>query len=189
MTFSCVVAVCVLVAGCVAVPSPEAQRRAQEEALRQRLVQEQVRTEIIQSRERIAALETVREDQARQIDQLRIDLLDTRRAVREMGELLGRMQQAVRNLEVSQGRLRAEIVDEISRKVEDILKEQAAKAPPPPPPVKAVTGYEHTVRKGETLLKIAEAYRVSLSAILQANEMREGDSLPVGKKLFIPAAQ
>jgi LysM repeat protein len=183
---ACVVAACIVGAGCVAVPSPEAQRRAQEEALRQRMVQEQVRTEILQSRERVAALETVKEDQARQLDQLRADLLDTRRAVREMGELLGRMQQAVRNMEVSQGRLRNEVVDEISRKMEEILKEQAAK-PPPPPPVKPVTGYEHVVRKGDTLLKVADAYRVPLSAILQANEMREGDPLPIGKKLFIPA--
>jgi LysM repeat protein len=70
--------------------------------------------------------------------------------------------------------------------MEEILKEQAAK-PPPPPPVKPVTGYEHVVRKGDTLLKVADAYRVPLSAILQANEMREGDPLPIGKKLFIPA--
>lgn len=182
-------AVAVLGAGCVSVPDPEALRRAQAEALRQAQWQDQVRTEILQSRERVSALETVREDQARQIEQLRADIADTRRAVREMGELLGRLQQNVRNTEVAQGRIKGEVVDEISRKIEAILKEQAAKAPPPPPPVKAVTGYEHVVKKGETLTRIAEAYKVPISTILQANDMKEGDALLVGRKLFIPAAQ
>lgn len=182
-------AAAVLGAGCVSVPDPEAQRRAQAEALRQAQWQDQVRTEILQSRERVSALEAVREGHARQIELLQTDLADTRRAVREMGELLGRLQQNVRNAEAAQVRIKGEVVDEISRKIEAILKEQAAKAPPPPPPVKAVTGYEHLVKKGETLTRIAEAYKVPISAILQANEMKEGDALLVGRKLFIPAAQ
>lgn len=181
------VALCLFGTGCITFPNPEEEERAQAEALRQRLAHEQVRVEVIQMRERVAALESVKETQARQLEQLREDLVDTRRVVRELGELVGGMQQSLKRLETAQGRLRTEIVDEITRNVDRLLKEQAAKAPPPPPPVKTVTGYEHVVKKGETVLKISEAYRVPVSTILQANEMKESDPLIVGRKLFIPS--
>jgi LysM repeat protein len=181
------IALCILGTGCITFPDPEEDARVQAEAMRQRQAYEQLRVEVLQLRERVAALETVKEDQARQVDRLQADIADTRRVVRELGELAGGLQQSLKRLETAQGRMRTEIVDEISRNVEKLLKEHEAKAPPPPPPVKAVTGYEHVVKKGETLTKIAEAYRVSLTAILEANKLKESDPLLVGQKLFIPA--
>lgn len=44
---------------------------------------------------------------------------------------------------------------------------------------------EHTIRRGETLSEIAERYRVSLSSLRQANNLR-GDRIMVGQVLKIP---
>lgn len=179
-------------ASCITLTDPQEEERAQADALRQRVAYEQLRTEVLQLRERVGALESMKEQQARQMESLQGTLQDTRRVVREMGEIVAEVQQSLKRIETVQGRQKAEIVDEISRKLELILKEQAAKqAPPPPPqpqpPVKAVTGYEHIVKRGETLTKIAEVYGVTLDEVLQANKLKESDPLLVGQKVFIPA--
>jgi LysM repeat protein len=180
---------CVLGSGCITLQDPDEEQRAQADAMRQRNAYEQLRIEVLQMRERVGALESVREDQARQLEQLRADLIGALRFSRELRDLVGGMQQSLESLKTEQKAMRTQIVDEISRNIAQVLKEQAAKAAPPPPPVKAVTGYEHVAKKGETITKIAEAYHVSVAAILQANSLKEGDPLLVGQKLFIPAAQ
>ena len=47
------------------------------------------------------------------------------------------------------------------------------------------TGYEHVVEAGQTLSAIAAAYKVSVSSIRKANNLKS-DSVRVGQKLFIP---
>lgn len=47
------------------------------------------------------------------------------------------------------------------------------------------SGYEHVVESGQTLSAIAEAYKVSSSAIKKANNLKSS-TLRVGQKLFIP---
>jgi len=44
----------------------------------------------------------------------------------------------------------------------------------------------HTVAKGETFYGISRSYRVPLSELLAANQMRESDILHVGQRLAIP---
>jgi membrane-bound lytic murein transglycosylase D len=50
----------------------------------------------------------------------------------------------------------------------------------------AAQGSRHTVRSGETLSGIAARYRVPLSALRQANNMRQGSVLKAGSALMIP---
>lgn len=45
----------------------------------------------------------------------------------------------------------------------------------------------HSVRKGETLTEIAQAYKVSVQAIKDANKLSNANSISVGQKLTIPA--
>jgi len=45
----------------------------------------------------------------------------------------------------------------------------------------------HIIRKGETLTEIAQAYRVSVSAIRSANTISNANRITVGQKLIIPA--
>jgi LysM repeat protein len=47
-------------------------------------------------------------------------------------------------------------------------------------------GYEHTVQPGETLSAIASAYKVSVKAIMEANNIAKPENLKAGQKLFIP---
>ncbi len=47
-------------------------------------------------------------------------------------------------------------------------------------------GYEHIVQPGETLSAIAAAYKVSVKAIIEANNISKPESLRAGQKLFIP---
>ena len=49
----------------------------------------------------------------------------------------------------------------------------------------ADTGYEHVVEAGQTLSAIAAAYKVSISSIKKANNLKS-DTVRVGQKLFIP---
>jgi len=48
------------------------------------------------------------------------------------------------------------------------------------------TGYEHVVKDGDTLTAIAVAYKVKTSAIIEANNLQNPDTLLKGQKLFIP---
>lgn len=47
------------------------------------------------------------------------------------------------------------------------------------------TGYEHVVESGQSLSAIAAAYKVSMTSIKQANNLKSS-TLRVGQKLFIP---
>lgn len=48
------------------------------------------------------------------------------------------------------------------------------------------SGYSHTVEAGQTLSAIALAYKVSVKAIMQANNITDPTKLRVGQTLFIP---
>lgn len=47
--------------------------------------------------------------------------------------------------------------------------------------------FEHVVATGDTLSAIASAYKVSASAIISANNLKDPGHLKVGQKLLIPA--
>ena len=50
-----------------------------------------------------------------------------------------------------------------------------------------VTRYvRHTVKKGDTIERIARIYGASLQQVLVENNLQENDSLTEGKKLIIP---
>lgn len=81
-----------------------------------------------------------------------------------------------------------EIVDILSKRVEDVLKRQQASRPAQTPrrPI-SNEGYEHIVQPGETISAIAAAYKVRVADIVDANGLKSADVLRVGQKLFIPA--
>jgi LysM repeat protein len=90
-------------------------------------------------------------------------------------------------LESSRAKDRQEIVDSLSRKIAEIYKTSAPSRPQATPKKKtSSTGYEHVVKAGETLSAIASAYGVKPSVIMDANNIKDANSLKVGQKLFIP---
>ena len=56
----------------------------------------------------------------------------------------------------------------------------------PPPKPKGVT---HTVKAGQTLFLISQAYQVKVAVILDANHLKASTPLTVGQHLFIPGAK
>jgi len=82
---------------------------------------------------------------------------------------------------------KGEIIDEISTKVSKIIAANSKTSGTGTyKSTGQQTGYEHVVQAGETISHIAEAYKVSTSAIMQANNIKDARSLQVGTKLFIP---
>jgi len=50
-------------------------------------------------------------------------------------------------------------------------------------------GVFHTVQRGENIFRISQHYQVSVSSILEANQIRDERSLQVGERLWIPEAR
>jgi hypothetical protein len=143
--------------------------------MREKTEAERLRTEVQRLQGRVEALEV----RARQLD-------DTRgrpdRQKQDVDERLSRLEAGLRTSETSMGRLRQEIIDDLSKRMADFMNSQAAKPAPP----RNAEGYEHIVKAGETLSQIATAYKVKVDAILKANNLKSANALKVGQKLFIP---
>lgn len=82
-------------------------------------------------------------------------------------------------------KMRDEIVDDISGRVAKMLEAERKRNPPPAPSAVQGSGYNHTVRSGETLSAIAQAYGVPVSKIKSANSLKS-DVIRVDQVLFIP---
>lgn len=101
---------------------------------------------------------------------------------------LDSLQQQIRTLDAARAQDKREIYDDIAKKVATLLKTAPTPSGPSRPAARtgSQTGYEHVVQPGETLSKIAAAYKVKMSVILEANNLTNPDSIRVGQKLFIP---
>ena len=92
------------------------------------------------------------------------------------------LQRQIRSLDAARIQDKKDIYDDISKKVASLLKTQS----PPPSRAASQSGYEHVVQAGESLSAIAAVYKVNVSAIVQANNLKSADQIFVGQKLFIP---
>ena len=146
--------------------------------------QEQDRVANLQ--QEVRALQTqVAETRAAQQDiYRRMEQLDAGREKeqRDTQAALERMDQMAKADEAARAESKRAIVAEISKKMADLMKG----TPAPSPAGRNETGYEHVVKAGETLSKIAAAYGISPNAIISANNLKNPHSLRAGQKLFIP---
>lgn len=62
----------------------------------------------------------------------------------------------------------------------------AAAPPSPTNPAGTVSGKRYVVQPGDTLVKIAEQFGVTVDAIVKANNLSNPDLLQVGQELIIP---
>lgn len=99
------------------------------------------------------------------------------------------LQRQIRALDAARAADKKEIYDDISKKLASLLKSAPAASSAAAKPAKrsgSQSGIEHVVQPGESLSKIAAAYGVSMSVIVQENGLASPDSIRVGQKLFIP---
>jgi LysM repeat protein len=124
------------------------------------------------------------------------DLETLRRTPREDAAVRTRvdqLEQQIRAVNAARESDRRQIVDDISKKVAGLVgssgtrTSSGGRASSGRSGGAAESGYEHEVKAGETLSAIAQAYKVSVSAIMRANSMKSSDKLRTGQKLFIPA--
>ena len=100
------------------------------------------------------------------------------------------LQRQIRALDAARAQDKKEIYDDISKKIATLLKSapasSSASRPAAKPRSSSQSGIEHVVQPGESLSKIAAAYGVSMSVIVEENGLASPDSIRVGQKLFIP---
>ncbi|MBR6021116.1 MAG: LysM peptidoglycan-binding domain-containing protein [Kiritimatiellae bacterium] len=173
-----------LFAACVAVdPEPAVPLATQSEV-------NYLRSAIEQQRQRIAALE-------QQIDQLNGSIAQDRyqrdsssslyasaAQTTALQQQLADLQKQVRALDDARAKDRAQITEDITKKVSSLVK-SSAPARSAAPAVSS-TGIEHVVQPGETLSQIAAAYGVKMDIIARVNNISNPASIRVGQKLFIP---
>jgi LysM repeat protein len=126
------------------------------------------------------------------------DLEAARRTPREDTAARARveqLEQQIRAVNTARESDRRQIVDDLSKKVAGLVNASGGSASSSGRSSTgrlggggaAETGYEHVVKTGETLSAIAQAYKVTVSAIMKANAIKTSDKIRVGQKLFIPA--
>jgi len=187
-----------LFSGCVTPPERsdlEAERAQQQnEFMRQKLERDQLKTDVERLREHVATLDAAREATSREVE---LSRLDSRRGDIDLQQRVATLDAAIKRLEASQAQMQGAIVEEISRRVADMLKAQTDAAAGAPPssasasdraaaPAKSKSATTHVVKRGESLSKIAEAYGVSSEALMEANGIRNANRVLVGQKLVIP---
>ncbi len=99
----------------------------------------------------------------------------------QFDNLRDRLNTRFANIEKKNEQQNQMMITQLSAEFEKLIKKSTPlKAAP------ATHGYEHIVQLGETLSAIAEAYKITSQAIIEANRIQNPNRLSVGQKLFIP---
>ena len=118
-------------------------------------------------------------------EQLAQDIMELKQLVAKMSssndQLSSKMTRAVKALEARDSQMQKETIQTISVKMAEIMKQQVSAVN-----VGSGTAVQHVVEQGQTLSAIAQAYGVSVSAIVKANKLRDPNNVRVGEKLLIP---
>ncbi|HEY8240329.1 MAG TPA: LysM domain-containing protein [Kiritimatiellia bacterium] len=96
----------------------------------------------------------------------------------------------IRAVDSAREKDKKDIIDTLSGKISQVVSSAAKSAPKQPVKRSAATsgtGYEHVVESGQTISEIAAAYKVRVSDVITANDLKDPNHLRVGQKLFIPA--
>jgi Skp family chaperone for outer membrane proteins len=105
--------------------------------------------------------------------------------LRTLQARLDEMEKRVRESETARVRDREEILNRLSKQMADLLQKGGSGRSSSGSRSGSGSGYEHEVKAGESLSRIAAAYGVSVQTIQDANQMKS-DVIRVGQKLFIP---
>lgn len=185
--------VCALtLTGCATFDNSSAAARAQEDQLilREDLARLQGRLETLEMEYKRLLLE---------IDQLQGHAGGAQEQETAAQRRLNDLERRLEALDAARAQDRQLIIDQLSVKMAEMMsagsgrpKSSAKSAAASPARTGSAAanelGYEHIVKEGETLAAIAAAYKVKVSVIIAANNLKNPDALRTGQKLFIPKA-
>lgn len=137
-----------------------------------------VASDVAMLKERLKGIEMAQEQLARDIMELKALIARGSDADAALAAKLG---QAIKALEDRDDRMQKDTIQSISKRMAEIMKSQVSASQ-----AGYGTGVEHVVNSGETLSAIAQAYGVTVSAIVKANNISNPNSVREGQKLFIP---
>lgn len=142
-----------------------------------------LREDVNRCKSRLETMEIEQQRILNEIQQLRSKGQDESTKAR-----LDEFERRIAALDAARASDRQAIVDQISANVARMMGGPAASKTSKKTAAGSAsgTGYEHIVKEGETLSTIAAAYKVKPSAIIEANDLKNPDSLRKGQKLFIP---
>jgi LysM repeat protein len=149
------------------------------EAERAKLAEESAKVALERIQERLDAVEKGQQDLEKEMQALRAT---SEKNDHDAGVNRAATEQMIRSNEVAMARFRQDIIDSVARNMSEVIRSQT----PPAPAPRVAKGREHVVERGETLSVIAVAYKVKSSAIIEANGLKDANSIRVGQKLFIP---
>lgn len=183
-----------LAGGCITYYDEQRNAQAMEEAENQRVLNE-----------RLKRIEGQIEGLQMENQRLGTEIENVRRQMETVGQNQSRLMQGqleelakrIRALDEARATDRQAMLDDISRKVADLINRRSPSGGStssgggrPTPTRKPATGnevgYEHVVAENETLSAIAQAYGVKTTAIIEANNITDPTKVRVGQKLFIP---
>ena len=161
------------------------------ETARQRTETGNQRTEVDQLKARVDALEKLVQYQDANLTALRAENDKQRQEVRDQLVTIDRTFKAYESARDADKQV---IIDDLTAKIAKIADMMRPKSPssrPQPAPLQNTTSgagqrRKHVVQTGETLSAIAATYKATVNAIVQANDMKNANSLKVGQRLIIP---
>jgi LysM repeat protein len=134
--------------------------------------------QITRANGRMEAIEVGQRDLYAELDrQSTTSKTQTEEVSKRVAELDARIQQ-VDSARVND---KAKIVEHLSKKIEEVLNKNRTSG--------GNSGglvYEHVVKKGESLSRIAAEYSVSVKAIVKENNLPNANTIRVGQTLYIP---
>jgi hypothetical protein len=168
------IALILCMAASVGCTTLQSQQRAQQDA-RMTMTIRELTARVHQLEAQVDATTAARDDIYRRMDDMQASIdAQGRRYSDRIVDLEARIQNETAQREA----MRTEVVDTLTKQVTQIVKTHVPSTP-------AQSGYEHTVRRGETLSAIAQAYGTTVSAIKKANNL-SSDRIRIDQKLFIP---
>lgn len=183
----------VISGGCVTVPDRD-DGAAQAQAAREKAEISALRADLDSMKERVAGIERNTLEAMQKLEALKGTFSTESRSLHES---ISAQERVIKASEASHEELRKRIIEDLSTKLEQIMRRQGAPAVTPKgsqgghssasndTKTSKGAGGEYIVKQGDTLTAIAARHGVKASDISQANGLKDG-KIRIGQKLVIP---
>jgi LysM repeat protein len=174
-------------AGCVGTVYGRRGVTARDSVARESTDQDKAKADLYRLEQRVDGMAATQQDLQEQVAALRSAPGSDDAKVRER---LAEVERKLADVSAAQAGMKQEIVDDLSRRMADVLQARAASsaASVAAAPGAERRGREHVVQPGQTLSSIASSYGVPVSEIVRINGLKNANAIRAGQKLIIPEA-